>query len=250
MMDIKDILNDFELGVIIEKQQFRDAVRRVNPTYADGSINWLLSKLRNEKKIVVVGRGKYKRVSSLRHKKMYTYGHSAEYLSVEKSIIKKYPLVEFQMWELIQLNEFVNHQIAKNLLIVEVENMLTDTVFDMLHDEFPHVLFCPTLDFYYRHKGNEDTIVVLKLISEAPKPIEAHSCVLEKLLVDLYVKKFTGNLIERSEYKTIFEDSFEKYQIDESKLFRYARRRNIEKDIKTFICEQTDIVLATVQIKK
>jgi len=249
-MDMEKILDDFKPGEIFEKQQFRDAVHRVNPSYAESSINWLLSKWRNGKKIVMVGKGKYKRTSSLRPKKLYTYGHSEEYLSVEKSIIKGYPFVEFQMWELIQFNEFINHQIAKNLLIVEVENMLADTVFDRLHDEYPHVLFCPTPDFYYRHKGDEDTIVVLKLISEAPKPMEAHSCVLEKLLVDLYVKKFTGNLIERSEYKAIFEDSFEKYQIDESKLFRYARRRNVEKDIKKFICEQTNVVLATVQMKK
>lgn len=38
-----------------------------------------------------------------------------------------YPLVDFQMWELIQFNEFVNHQISKNLIVEEVEIMLDET---------------------------------------------------------------------------------------------------------------------------
>ena len=31
------------------------------------------------------------------------------------------------MWELIQFNEFVNHQISKNLIVAQVENMLDET---------------------------------------------------------------------------------------------------------------------------
>lgn len=43
-------------------------------------------------------------------------------------------MLEFQMWELIQFNEFLNHQIAKNIIVVEVENMLEDSVFDTLRE--------------------------------------------------------------------------------------------------------------------
>ena len=60
--------------------------------------------------------------------------HSYEYLEVEEKITDRYPLLEFQMWELIQFNEFLNHQIAKNIIVVEVENMLEDSVFDTLRE--------------------------------------------------------------------------------------------------------------------
>lgn len=77
--------------------------------------------------------------------------------------------------------------------------------------------------------------MVLKLISETPKPRDGHSSILEKLLVDLFSNIFTGRLIERSEYPAIFEDAFSKYYLNESKMFRYARRRNVESQIKEFM---------------
>lgn len=149
------------------------------------------------------------------------------------------------MWELIQFNEFVKHQIAKNLILVEVENMLEEAVFETLHRQSTYVLFSPRMDYYYRHRGEDNTVVVLKLVSEAPKPYEGHSSPLEKLLVDLFVNKFTGHLIEHSEYPAILEDAFHKYYLDETKMFRYARRRGAEEKMREFIHRETAICLMT-----
>lgn len=71
---------------------------------------------------------------------------------------------------------------------------------------------------YYKQRGKDDTVVVQKLISEAPKPITGHSAPLEKLLVDLFSKKLTGKLISRSEYQRIYEDAFSKYRVDVTNL--------------------------------
>ena len=199
-MDQETVLKNFFPGKTFTKSQFRKAVHALNPEYAESSINWLLEKLKKENQIIAVGQGKYERMSDMAEKNQYGYTHSKEYRDIERKITKEYPLVEFQMWELIQFNEFVNHQIAKNLIVVEVENMLEETVFDTLHREYPYVLYSPQMEYYYRHKGEENTVVVLKLISEAPKPREGHSSRLEKLLVDLFTSKFTGYLIEKSEY--------------------------------------------------
>ena len=124
-------------------------------------------------------------------------------------------------------------------IVVEVENMLEDGVFDTLREQYPNVFISPKIEQYHRYKGKEDNIVVLKLISEAPKPKDGHSSTLEKLLVDLFSNKFTGRLIEHSEYPAIFEDVFNKYYLDEAKMFRYARRRNVESKIKRFMKENT-----------
>lgn len=101
---------------------------------SDSSINWLLEKLRRENQIASIGRGKYIKIPECNAKELYTYNHSYEYLEVEEKITDWYPLLEFQMWELIQFNEFLNHQIAKNIIVVEVENMLEDSVFDTLRE--------------------------------------------------------------------------------------------------------------------
>lgn len=162
---------------------------------------------------------------------------------MEQLIIKEFPLVEFQMWEMYQMNEFVNHLFGKNTIFVDVENMCEDVVFEMLHDKFPYVLFCPSKEMYHKQRGNDNTIVVQKLISETPKSAVGHSAPLEKILDDLFSKKLTGKLIARSEYPERYEQAFERYYIDEAKMFRYARRRSLDEELITFLKESTNVNL-------
>ena len=54
-----------------------------------------------------------------------------------------------------------------------------------------------------------------------------------------------GGSISEGEYATIFEDSFRKYAVDKSCMFRYARRRGAEKKIKEFIRNRTAVTLRT-----
>lgn len=242
-MNMKDVVEYFPIGQNFTKQQFCNQVREVNPDYAGSSISWLLSELKSENKIISVGRGKYIRIVQNSGKSEYTYDHLEIYQKIEQLIVKEFPLVEFQMWEMYQMNEFVNHLFGKNTIFVDVESMCEDIVFEMLHDKFPYVLFCPTKEMYHKQRGNDNTIVVQKLISEAPKPTAGHSASLEKILVDLFSKKLTGKLIARSEYPGIYEQTFERYQIDETKMFRYARRRSLEDEISTFLKERTNVNL-------
>lgn len=247
-MNMNTIIKKLPKDTIFDKQQFREIVHDIFPNYKEYSINWLLMKLKEEKEVIPVGKGKYISASMQeKEKNLYRYTHSEEYLDVEKKIVQEFPLVNFQMWEFIQFNEFVNHQLSKNILVVEVENMLENAVFEYLREQYQNVLFCPKMDDFYRYRSEETTIVVLKLVTEAPKPVEYHSSPLEKLLVDIFTNKFTGKLIERSEYKAILEDSFGKYYIDEAKLFRYARRRHVDAQMKQFIREHTDILTALSQ---
>lgn len=242
-MDMKKVVEYFPLGQSFTKQQFCNQVREANPDYAGSSISWLLSELKREEKIINVGRGKYIRITESGEKSEYTYSHLEIYQEVEQLIVKEFPLVEFQMWEMYQMNEFVNHLFGKNTIFVDVENMCEDVVFEMLHDKFPYVLFCPTKEMYHKQRGNDNTIVVQKLISEAPKSAVGHSAPLEKILVDLFSKKLTGKLIVRSEYPKIYEQAFERYYIDETKMLRYARRRSLDEEIITFLKENTNVNL-------
>ena len=66
---------------------------------------------------------------------------------------------------------------------------------------------------------------------------------MEKLLVDLFSKGISGNIVPRSEYPQIFEEVFQKYNINQAKLFRYARRRNNEQIIRNFIRNETSVRL-------
>ena len=122
-------------------------------------------------------------------------------------IDNEYPLIAYQTWELYQWNEFVNHQLgADNAFFIEVESGLETTVFDMLLEKYPQVLLDPGIEEYYRYRA-DDMIIVQKLISGAPAPQPgSKQASLEKLLVDIFSRKLTGQLIERAEYRQIYED--------------------------------------------
>lgn len=70
-----------------------------------------------------------------------------------------------------------------------------------------------------------------------------HLVSIEKLLVDMVCNKLIFMLVEKSEYPEIYEEIFSRYTIDESKLFRYARRRNAEKRLKEYLKRNTKIKL-------
>ena len=176
-------------------------------------------------------------------RKSYSYQLTDTARDIVAMIRENYPLVDFQIWELYQMNEFVNHLLAKNTIFVEVENMLDESIFNLLFDHYPHVLFNPDIEEYYKYAGDE-TIVVCKLISEAPPTFGTYQqASLEKLLVDLFGRGISGSILSRSEYRAIYEDSFQRYNINQAKLFRYARRRGVDKTIRDFIHEETRIIL-------
>jgi hypothetical protein len=207
----------------------------------------MLVTMRKQGILASAGTGKYYCLSGESAiRKNYQYPHSPEYREIEQAITDSYPLVNFQMWELIQMNDFVNHQIAKNVIFIEVESMLVDTVYEMLHEKYPYAMIQPDTDTFYKQRSPESDIVVQKLLTEAPTPNNGHSSPLEKLLVDLLSKKLPGNLIERSEYPRIYDDIFRKYLIDETRMFRYAKRRNLYDSLLSFIETQTDVKLMTI----
>ncbi|MBP5631207.1 MAG: hypothetical protein J6X34_10560 [Clostridia bacterium] len=202
----------------------------------------MLKTLRENGCIQRVRRGHY----AVSHKINYTYNLSDTAKDIVTAIQSGYPLVTFQIWELYQMNEFVNHQIAKNTIFLDIENMQEETVFNLIFSEYPHVLLNPGIDDYYRYSGDE-TIVVEKLITESPAAVgDYNQCPLEKLLVDLFGRNIAGSVISRSEYPAIYEDSFRKYNINFQKMLRYARRRGVEQKIKRFIDEETEIDLETL----
>ena len=206
----------------------KDFVRMVKESeaaYSDRKY-CMLQDLQDDGRIMKVGRGHYSKTSV---KSPYHFKASSLMDELVGLIDKEYPLITYQTWELYQWNEFVNHQLAHNAYFIEVESGL--------------VLLDPGMEEYYRYRA-DDMIIVQKLISGTPAPQPgSKQASLEKLLVDIFSRKLTGQLIERAEYRQIYEDAFGKYAINELALFRYAGRRHLKSDIRKFIEDETNIEL-------
>lgn len=183
-----------------------------------------------------------------REKDVRPYEHEYSNLATEVAALlqEQYPLLDFSIMELIQLNDFVNHQIAHNTLFLSVEADIMEFVFDTIKERyFGKVFINPTPKVYHQY-WSDNMIVVNKLTTEAPKSsaVSWHTR-LEKLLVDIVAEPLILASISEGEYPGIFENAFSMYVVDESCLFRYAARRTVEKKIKELITEKTNIILRT-----
>ena len=102
---------------------------------------------------------------------------------------------EYHIFEMMQLNQFMNHLVAHNTIFFAVENALVDYVFDALKKEFSgRVMLKPSLEMYYRYLQDNE-IVVGRLPSETPKGIAGpwHARI-EKILVDVMTDKLISGI--------------------------------------------------------
>ena len=89
-----------------------------------------------------------------------------------------------------------------------------------------------------------ETILLDRLVSESPKgESSAYGLSLEKLVVDLFANKKLKQMLHFLIIHRPWKICFPLYKIDETKLFRYARRRNKEIEIRDFIKDNTNIQL-------
>ena len=226
------------------RKELLESFRMAGYMLSEASFYKKVEELVKNGQIIRVGRNVYSLPDGKRLTYEYKYSELAE--EVAQEIAQQYPYVNFSIFEFVQLNDFVNHLIAHNVIFLSVEAEIMDFVFETLRDKYPgKVLINPTIEIYHQY-WSDNMIVLGKLTTEAPKGQKAswHTR-LEKMLVDIMAEPLLLASISRAEYPHIYEDAFDRYIVDENGLFRYASRRKVTKKIKELIRKETDIVLRT-----
>lgn len=226
------------------RKELLESFRMAGYMLSEASFYKKVEELVKNGQIIRVGRNVYSLPDDKRLTYEYKYSELAE--EVAQEIVQQYPYVNFSIFEFVQLNDFVNHLIAHNVIFLSVEAEIMDFVFETLKDKYPgKVLINPTVEIYHQY-WSDNMIVLGKLTTEAPKGQKAswHTR-LEKMLVDIMAEPLLLASISRAEYPHIYEDAFDRYIVDENGLFRYASRRKVTKKIKELIRKETDIVLRT-----
>lgn len=226
------------------RKELLESFRMAGYMLSEASFYKKVEELVKNGQIIRVGRNVYSLPDDKRLTYEYKYSELAE--EVAQEIAQQYPYVNFTIFEFVQLNDFVNHLIAHNVIFLSVEAEIMDFVFETLRDKYPgKVLINPTVEIYHQY-WSDNMIVLGKLTTEAPKGQKAlwHTR-LEKMLVDIMAEPLLLASISRAEYPHIYEDAFDRYIVDENGLFRYASRRKVTKKIKELIRKETDIVLRT-----
>ena len=239
MADTKIILDKIGSYSPFARSDLQIVMEECGYKTSDGIMNHMITKLLAAGDIARVGRNRYCVADSL---KTYHFPHSEFAVSVAYEITQAHPYLDFRIFELSQLNEFVNHQIAHNIVFVSVEGELEEDVFNTLWEGHKgSVLLKPDANELFRYL-NEDMVVIVKLPTETPKGTDAFwDTRLEKILVDIAVDKLLRKVVSSSEYLAIYQGAFDKYAIDKNMMFRYARRRGAIEKYKEFLVKEAGL---------
>lgn len=224
------------------RTELMNTMQKDGKTISEASFKLELQKLLKEGAIIRVGRNAY--CVAKNGVGVYSYEYSDDAKDIAELLKKKFPYLHFAIMDFVQLNEFVNHQLAHNVIYVSVEEDLGEFVFDTLKEIYPgKVLINPTPEIYHQY-WYDGMIVVDKLVSEAPVgQNEKWNTRIEKLLVDVVTNSILQSSVSGAELSNIYEEAFAKYAIDESCMFRYAKRRGADKKIREFIKKNTNVQL-------
>lgn len=235
-------LSFLENKTTFSRAELMETMQENGRAISEASFKFELQKMLKDGAIVRVGRNKY--CVAKDGVKVYSYEYSDDARDIANILKKKFPFLNFTIMDFVQLNEFVNHQLAHNVIHISVEEDLGDFVFDALKEKYPgKVLINPTPDIYHQY-WYDGMIVIGKLVSEAPMgQQEKWNTRIEKLLVDVMTNSILLSSVSQEELTNIYEGAFAKYAIDESCMFRYAKRRGAGKKIREFIKQNTHVQL-------
>lgn len=167
---------------------------------------------------------------------------SLKYLSGK--IYNQFPFIDTCIWSTKWLNEFMLHQPFRFYTILEVEKEVMESVFYALKEQGKEVFLDPSEDILNNYLVNaSEPIIIIRLTTEAPtqKINKVVTQTIEKLLVDIYCDPVIFAAQQGSELKRIYQTVFDKYKVNNTKMFRYASRRNKRDEIKSFINNQVKI---------
>lgn len=196
------------------------------------TITWRIHDLKAKGIINHLQRGVY----SLGGKKQYIPDVSEKAKAIYNTIIKELPYTNFCISETRWFNEFMQHQVFKTYLIIEVEKDAATIIFNKLSAAGEKVFLNPDAQVFENYiSSTENPVIIKSLISESPiQEIEKIKiATLEKMLVDMIcdTEIYTA---QEGEINNIFKGAIEKYNINLKKMLRYARRRNKANEINTY----------------
>lgn len=209
-------------------------IRFSHPDISDSTARGYVSEMVNGGLLKRIGKGKY----ILGASKDYNPTFVDDILDVNRKLKQEYPFLDVCMWHTSQLNEFLQHQLARHLMLIEVAQDAVETVFAFIKDEGYVTLSNPSVDVMGKYMAREgDTYVIKPLVSEAPVITidEMQTASIEKILVDVFCDKVIFSSIQGFEMTTLYGNVLDKYTINRDRLLRYAGRRGKRTEIKTFI---------------
>ena len=233
-LNIDNFILHFKEKNIIEMANIVDFYRITDKQIKSTTIRWRVYALVQKGVLQRVGRGKF----SLGKSTSYIPEISPKIKSLYNKISKEFPYTLFCVWHTSLFNEFMQHQMGKFYFLIEVEKDATEAVFYSLKERNLSVFLNPNqaiLDKYTPE--NKDIFIVKTLVSEAPTQKIGGICTtsIEKMLVDIFCDETLFAAQQGAEMRTIFNEVWGKYTINQNRMLRYADRRKRKIDFTNYL---------------
>ncbi len=233
------LIEEFKHRESFTRDELFDFFKYFEPDLKAGTFGWRIHDLKNKNIIKPLLRGLY----TISGKSEYKPDISADLLKLTKKLNRRFEDVLYCIWETNWLNEFSQHQASKRILIIEVERDSLDSFFyELKENNRGEVYLTPdekAINLYVAESLLP--IVIKKLLTRSPlskraqNKLKFHTPLLEKILVDIFTDDKLFYYSQGSELIHIFENALKNYDINFTKLFSYAKRRERDKDLKDFL---------------
>jgi hypothetical protein len=224
---LKELLGQKDMITLKDIDSF---YREKEPSIPKTTVSWRIYSLLQQGVLQRIGRGKY----SFGTTQYFVPKVSHKMKQIAQTIKKNYPFIKYCQWELSSVNMFSQHLINFNVLFVDVEREVVESVYYGLKEKYSRVMLIQNL--YDNLSEFDDTIIVRSLVSDSPiqKNENTYVTTLEKMLVDLTTDKelvsFQGNEIYH-----IYKNAFDKYTVNQQTMLRYAGRKNKREEIENIL---------------
>ena len=182
------------------------------------------------------GRGVYERTD----KPTFAFQVSEAMRNLSNEVSRSFPYIDCCVWDLSPVNTLSQHLTNLNILIVDVDRDAVEAVYQHLRDTHEKVF--TTKRMFDGLADYDGYILVRRLVTDAPTTNSQGIIVptLEKFLVDLALDKefdtFHGHEMQR-----IFTNAAAQYALHQSRILRYAGRKNHREQIKQLLTNNSSI---------
>ena len=216
--------------------------RQFEPNLKETTFRWRIYHLKEKKIISSLSKVFF----SLRYRPTFTPEINETDRRIYSKIEKQFPQLKQCIWSTRIINELMLHLPGKFITVIEVEKDALEPVFHYLQNiNVKNVYLQPDEKEIERYLyETEGAIVIKSLISKAPiqKVNNVMAPTIEKILVDLYCDRKLFNVFQGSELVHIINNAYDRYPIDFTKFFNYAKRRKGKKtELMEFLSDKTNL---------
>lgn len=233
------LIEAFKERSSFDRNELYDFYLDSEPDLKESTFSWRIYDLKKKDIIKTIGRGLY----VISYKPKYKPILSENVFKIARKTNERFEEIKYAIWETQWLNEFSQHQASNQMIVVEVEKEFTGSLYYYLNDNMRMDFFLnpddKEIEFYISESNVP--IVIKRLVSRAPlqkirnKKTIVPIATLEKIMVDLFADENLFHFYQGSEMVNIYEKIIDRYSINFTKLFSYAKRRRKEQEIKQFI---------------